>query len=261
MMKIRMEQIMMKTLNLIMVIFVCIVSNNFIYAQMSGQPVGVQGSGEWTIGVSANYIDQLVVSDRILVKRILIKSSWGLLPWLDIYGTIGKSDIKVKLPQPILTSFHDNSCLTYGVGLSLVIKKQTRTSPIGLWIGAQAIRFFSDDDFLVPFGDVILESQMNSDWRELQGIGGLIYRIKNVHIYMGGVGWMIQRLDEMKQFEYASGTLLGKDKGELVTSLWTGGMVGFEFRLPKRYAITVECLAFNLENYHIRFGVSQTGSP
>lgn len=244
-----------------LILFVSLSLTRGILAQMGGQPVGVHGQWEWTIGISGNYINQLVAKDKMESRRILIKSSWGLLSFLDINATLGSVDLKIKPPGNVLTPFRDKKSFAYGAGFSSTLKQGRPDSPLGLWIGGQVIRFISDGSFLIPFGNVTLQSVMKYDWREFQGYGGIYYLIKKFKIYCGGVGWTVQRIDKLKQYDFSSGVYIGKKESEFQDHLWTGGLVGIEMLLPKNYSISFEVLAFNQENYQIRFGICQTGSP
>ena len=48
-----------------------------VNGQMAGSPVGVRGQGEWSVSAEATYVDQGLSSERVISRRLLLKSLWG----------------------------------------------------------------------------------------------------------------------------------------------------------------------------------------
>ncbi len=232
----------------------------FIQAQMVGNPVGVKGKGEWTISAAGTYMNQEIGNEIAVSKRILLKSSWGLASFLDVYGTIGAVQLDLKTPDVTFVDYEGKFRLGYGVGFSSAFTLLSQ-SKISFWVSGQVLRYFSEGSFLEYEDIYSKEYKMNYDSREFMGSVGIVIPFRSFRIYGAGVGWATQRLESKNEYLEYAGIVrhVGQIDGELRSGLWSGGMVGIEFILPQQYTISLEGLFFNEENYHIMIGVSQTG--
>ena len=132
---------------------------------------------------------------------------------------------------------------------------------MGIWIGGQVLRYSSQGSFFEQSELFLKEFEMHYDAREFMGYGGIIIPFKNFRLYGAGIGWATQGLESKTEYlEFGEITSkIGQVDGEFRSGLWTGGVIGIEILLPQQYAISLEGLFFNEENYHIMIGVSQTG--
>jgi len=234
-------------------------------AQMAGNPVTVRGEGEWTMSVFGTYLNQQLGSGTTTVsRRVLLKSTWGVTPWLDVYLTGGGTQLEVKVSQEGIESYKDKYRFGFGAGFTLNLVTLPQ-SGIGFWLGGQVMRFPSQGSFMELFDieteTIYREFVMKYDCREFQGCIGVTVPFRSVRFYAAGVGWAIQRLEKKKEYlEYGdSRTFVGDSEGEYRSGLWTGATLGMEILLPHRYSIGVECLLFNQRNYQIMVGICQTG--
>lgn len=229
-----------------------------VYAQMAGNPVGVRGHGEWSISASGSYVDQ----DNFVSRRILMKSSWGVADWLDVFCVGGGAQLEMMLEG--IDRFKGDCEFAYGLGFAMASKPFHNHQYLQIWGGVQALRFCSAGSYVDR--ERSLEFEMNYDWRELHGHFGIIYQVKNIRLYAAGVGWALQRIDRRDRVYaldasderiYETSDPVKQDTYQ--TGFWSGGMFGVEFLFPMRYSINLECLVFNENNYQIRIGVCQTG--
>jgi hypothetical protein len=229
---------------------------------MAGNPAGVKGKGEWTVGVAGTYMNQTVGFEETLSRRILVKSSWGLTPELDAYIMLGGIKLKLKSLKQGISNYEDKTRFGYGLGFDFSIKKSTKSDPIGIWAGGQLLRFLSQSIFTDSFE--AREYDLDYDWREITVYGGLTFQYQLMRFYFAGTGWIVQRLYKRKEYIIYSDSKIfsgGNDEGTFQSGLWTGGIIGFEIALPERYSIGLECLIFNKNNYRIMIGICQTGNP
>ncbi len=242
------------------IIFFTLLSPGLICAQMVGNPAGVKGQGEWTISATGTYMNQEIGNEIAVSRRILLKSSWGLASFLDVYGLIGAVQLDLKTPDVNFVDYEGKFRLGYGVGFSGAVQPLSK-SQISLWVSGQALRYSSEGSF-IKYSDIYSsEYKMHYDVREFMGSAGIVIPFHSFRVYGAGVGWLTQRLESKNEYLEYGGMVsyVGQEDGEFRSGLWTGGVVGIEFILPQQYTINLEGLFFNEENYHIMIGVSQTG--
>ena len=240
------------------VLFLGMVSHP-VFAQMAGNPVGVKGKGAWTISVAGNYMEQQLKSENALSRRLLLKSGWGLTPWLDVHGLVGGVQLEMRTSRAGFVNYKDKYRLAYGLGFNIMLSSPRL--PVTFWGGGQAIRFLSEGSFW-EYGPIYdREYRMEYDWREFEGYAGVIIPIKVFRVYVAAVGWAVQRLDKKNEYLGYGGSQswVGEVEGEYGSGIMTGGLLGIEWLLPQNYSISVEVRAFNRDDFQIMVGIGQTG--
>lgn len=234
-------------------------------AQMAGSPVETRGKSEWTVSVVGAYLNQEQGSEQAVSRRALLKSTWGLTSWLDVYGLGGGVQLEMKTPRAGVSDYKGKYRLGYGAGFNLALLPASTTGFVGIWAGAQALRFISEGSFVESF---LIEEEgfsrafeMEYDWREFQGHLGMVFPFRFLRFYTAVVGWGVQRLDTKREYLVYGETrnFVGEVEGEYRSGVWAGGVVGLELVLPQRYAISVEYLLLNENDYQITVGICQTG--
>jgi hypothetical protein len=250
------------------ILLVIILGASMIQAQMIGIPVGNQGQGQWSLAATGSFMTQLMGSETGYSTRWLVKSTYGIVPWLDLVGMIGAADLRLDSPSENSQDFKSKPGLAVGAGLTLTLKRETETEPLGIFAGAHLLRFPSKGQFnqTVSGEDIIYlhrEFRFEYDSREALFFGGLSYRLGNFRIYGGGIGWSISRLEKKMQYEYENEEnkeFIKEQKNEFQSDMWTGGLAGIEVLWPKTgYRISFECLYYNNENFTLMVGIGQTG--
>jgi len=233
---------------------------SLLQAQMVGNPVGVRGTGEWTVSAIGTYMDQQVGSETAISRRILLKSTWGAASWLDLYCIGGMAQLELLTGVINIVDYKSKYRFGYGGGVNITLTPM-RESRMEIYLGVQALRFPSEGSFQVVGKVYTQEFEMKYDWREFQGHVGIVYPYHTLRLYAAGVVWALQRFDTKNEYwNYRnSRNYVGESRGEYRSGVWTGGVVGLELLLPKGYAISCEGLFFNEVNYHIMVGISQTG--
>ena len=250
----------MKIQSVILSVFLCV---GMVHAQMIGNPVESTGSGEWTISASGTYMKQYIDMPTAM-KRLFLKSNWGITRWLDLYILGGGIQLELGSTRPEVEDYKDQFRVGYGVGYNITLKP--KFLPIfSICIGAQAIRFvsnsyFSEDFF---FNNQTYQSifEMKYDWREVKMHAGLVFPHRMFRFYAAGAVWLVQRIEYKNEYWDTgdSRSFIGKEDGEFNSGFWTGGIVGVDILLPQNFAISVEGLFFNMYDFQIMIGVSQTG--
>jgi hypothetical protein len=247
----------MKRRNRVEIFLIAALAAASAFGQMAGNPLMVRGAGELTISAMGSLADH----DEFLSKRLLLKSAWGVTSFMDVYGLAGIADLEMQ--RSGIEPFEGEMAMAFGAGFT--IAGRLFDDPAWeFWGGAQILRFPSSGSYR-DFQQN-LEFLMEYDWREVQGYGGIAYRVGPMRLYAGGALWSLQRIEERPAVYVIDrdGERLFRTSDPHVEStyqsgVWTGGILGLEFILPQRYAVVLECLAFNENNYQIRLGVCQTG--
>jgi hypothetical protein len=247
------------TTSIFIILFFTLTSG--LFAQMTGNPAGTQGSGEWTVSLMGTYFTHQVGNETDISNRILLKSTWGILPWLDFYALVGVVQLEIQKTDMDVSDYKDKYRTGIGFGLNVSLLQESDIRPFSLWLGSQALRFKSHASFMQYFDYQDRKYEMTYDWREYKGYGGLSMRIQQIRIYAAGIGWTMNRLESKKEYWSSAGQweYKGKEKGEYGSDLWTGGALGVTFLLPKRYSIGLELLYFNEYNYQVMIGIYQSG--
>jgi len=251
----------MKMFTRILFVLILLQFSGLCLAQMTGNPAGVRGAGEWTIAVDGTYMTHELSSETDITRRLFAKSGWGLTPWLDIYGLIGGVQLEIRPDDVGFTNYKDKLRLGFGVGLNIAYPSPL-THRFSFWANGQFMRFASEGIFeSLATSGYSQEFHMNYDWREFRANIGVIIPLSFIRIYLAGTGWSIQRLENKEEYVNISGSLqyIGEEDGEYRSGFWTGAMLGLEFVLPMHYTIGIEMTYFNATNYFIVAGVSQTG--
>ena len=237
-------------------------------AQMVGNPVGNQGQGQWSLAVTGSFMTQLMGNETGYSTRWLVKSTYGIVPWLDLVAMIGASDLRLDSPSENSKDFSSKPGLAVGAGLTLTLKRETETQPLGMFAGAHLLRFPSKGQFdqTVSGEDIIYlhrEFRFEYDSREVLFFGGLSYRLGRFRLYGGGAGWMVSRLEKKMQYEYEnedSKEFISEQKNEYQSEVWSGALAGIEFWWPKTgYRISFEGLYYDNENFTLMVGIGQSG--
>jgi len=239
-----------------------------LFSQTAGNPIQAVGQRQWTMGLSGNYMNQEMEYNTAASKRVLMKSMWGVNPWLGLYGTIGMVQLSLDDDRPDIADYKDRFRFAYGAGLHWQFDiTDVGNEGLGIWGDIQVLKFNSQGSFLkhIPVQDDTITRTfgMKYDWGEMLMSGGFVLPMKNMRIYAGGVGWVLQRKDEKRETLTDLSDVIWEAqtvRGTYQSGLWTGAIVGVEFLLPKMYSIVIEGLAFNRKNYQIMVGISQTGS-
>jgi hypothetical protein len=260
---------MRKQITVILIIISAVLPGARGLAQIAGNPAGTLGQPEWSVSLGGGYFYQQVGPLDGRSQRILLKVNRGLLPWLDIYALGGAADLKLLRDSETITDYEDKFRFLYGAGIN-VSWPPPGNQIFRLWAGGQAFRFQSKGAFTEEIWNpsethLLLTKRyhMEYDWREIKAFAGVILDFKAVRIYAAGAGWILDRVDLKNEYweTHNSSTHIGKAEGEFNTGLWYGAIAGLEFPLSGNYAITMEGLAFNQQNFQIMIGISQTGSP
>lgn len=237
-----------------------IMITSLLNAQMTGNPVGSNGTGEWTVSAMGTYMTQQLGNGTSVSRRVLLKSLWGVSPWLDVYCLGGGVQLEMKTNDTNVTDYKGKYRFAYGLGLNVHLVSP-QTGGFGIWFGGQALRFPSEGSFFEHQELYSKEFQMAYDWREFQGCLGVVFPFRFMRVYLAGVLWAVQRWDTKQEYlttEYSK-NLIGKVHAEYRSGIWTGGNVGVEFYLPQEYSVSLEILLFNEENYHVMIGLGQKG--
>ncbi|HDQ44075.1 MAG TPA: hypothetical protein ENN17_01080 [bacterium] len=242
---------------------VAVISMSPLHAQTVGNPLGVRGHGEWTVSASVNYTEQQTANQTAIIRRQAFKVMRGMTPRLDMYVTAGRAQLCLSPPSSRLSGYRDKYRFLYGAGLTAVLKPETPHSPYQIWFGAQGLRFRSEGtyDFDLSEGGgetLVWQKSVAYDWREGQAVLGMSYPVHhNIRLYLGGVAWVLQRIDTQR--ELWSDSWSKPHQSTFQSGMWTGGIFGVELLLPKQYSIGCEVLVFNEKNFQIMAGICQTG--
>jgi hypothetical protein len=254
-----------------------ILASSTALSQTCGNPSGTAGKGETTVGLSGAY--QTFSDGKLTFQtdRLFFKAMQGLSPWLDVYGLVGGTRVKLDPVAKGIPSFQDRSRLAYGAGFNVLLnptqskrtsmnRGRARSAPktsVGLWGGANVIRYKAEAVFDLNSGAMVHEYKMEHDFREVTGHAGILIPLGKIKWYGGVVGWGVQRLDKKKEYLLgisADPIHKGDAKATYQSGLWTGGLSGLQLDLPRNYALTLEVIAFNKEYYQVTVGISQTGT-
>jgi len=243
------------------VILLTMLTVNSLSAQISGNPVNSSGVKEWTISASGTYFHQGIGTEIATAKRLLVKSSWGVTPWFDLYILGGAANLELrKRAVTSISDYKDKYRFAYGMGFNAAIGNKLQ-----LWFGGNALRHKSEGNFTEPLEigsqTYTRRFQMEYDWREFKSFLGVIYKYNQFSFYAAGAGWYLWRLDDKEEFldSANSSSYQGRATGEFLSGFYTGAIVGIEMNLPDNYAITIEALLFNQSNLQFMVGISQTG--
>ena len=250
------------------ILVLCIVLlQKYGYGQIVGNPVGNKGTKKWSVGVSGVYMVQDYLSNtRTISRRFLIKSEWGITPWLDFFALGGGYDLKLDFEKQGFTDFESKFKFCYGAGFDGEFQP-TPELPISIWTGAQIFMGPAQGEYFenISFAgtNITKKYKLDYNWMESKIFLGLIYYGKLFKLYMAAAGWSLQNTSTLKIYNQsgASWDLEETREGEDSSGMWTGAMIGLEFDLPSNYALTFECLLFNEQDFQLMVGFSQTGTP
>ena len=234
--------------------------------QSAASPVMTPGTSEWTVAAIGGYFRQGVGSTETVDSyRALLKSSWGVTPWMDLYIMGGAANLRIETPNKAVTPLEDKFKACYGLGMNLSMQL-SGLGKTGLWGGVQALRWQPEGDFTEPDligSDLFLRRKsMAYDWRELKVFAGIAIPVGSVKFYAGGAGWWLQRKDSMTEYleQGEARSVIQVVENDTQSGLWTGGIAGVELRLPENFALSLEVLAFNTSNVQVFISLLQTGS-
>jgi len=258
-----------RTAAILLSLLLCFIGSG-AHAQMAGSPAGSQGQGQWSISATGTFMNQQVGREIAHSQRWLLKSTYGIVPWLDFVATIGATDLRLdSRKKTIEKDYKDKHRFTFGLGLTLTLKKETEYKPLGIFAGGHFLRFPSKGMFTetAASGLIFYDYHMTYDCREYFIFGGLSYRIGHVRFYGCGAGWGISRLEKKVQYHYENRDAIQEDKvwdgevnGEYQSPLWTGALAGVEVVFPKTgYFISLEGLFYNEKDHMIMVGIGQSG--
>ncbi|MFO7891162.1 MAG: hypothetical protein R6V04_12600 [bacterium] len=237
------------------------------YSQIIGNPVGTKGTKKWSVSVNGTYMVQdYLHNTRTSSRRLLIKSEWGITPWLDFYALGGGYDLKLDFEKQGFTDFKSKMKFCYGAGLDAALQPKSDL-PLRIWTGAQIFLGPAEGDYFehISFAgtSIIKKYRLEYNWMESKGFLGLIYYGKLFKLYIAVAGWLLQNTSTIDEYSQSgtSWNLEASREGEDSSGIWTGGIIGLEFDLPSNYALTFECLAFNEQDFQLMVGFSQTGTP
>ena len=250
--------------NPIIIVFILfILIHGGVVAQMAGNPVGAQG-GEWSIGLSTSTLRHVIGAYTSDSQRHLLKSAWGLAPFVDFYVMAGGVQLKMESDSKALEPFKGKYRLGIGTGLKLNLIDD-KTAGFGLWVDGRIFRFTAAGAYeelqMINGASYYREHKLYYDWREFRCDVGLTIPVKRVKFYAAGSLLNIWRKDTKNEYlnDGENKTYLGKVKDEYKSGNWIGGLAGIEVQLPERYHLSVEFLGLNKKNYQIMVGISQTG--
>jgi|GEM_PF-2956402 len=258
-------------------------------AQICGNPIGATQKGVLTMSLNGTYQHVSDPVQNIISKRIFFKTQWGLASGLDIYGLLGNVQLglsRINAPST-LTDYEDKYRFSYGVGFTSTLggfslspssppprsklrARQRKPSPpvhlARIFAGGHVIRYPSESAYedrreILNY-TVIHQYAMKYDVVEATGYAGIAIPYRVFRLYVGGVGWGIQRKEQKTEYLLGASdekVKLGKESGRYQSGLWTGALVGIQWNLPQQYMITVEAIGFNSQNYQIMIGISQSG--
>ena len=250
-------------------VVLCLAGVSMLQAQMVGTPVGSKGQGSWSLACTGSFMNQQVGNETAISQRWLVKSTYGVVPWMDFVATLGAANLELDTPHNNVQDFEGKPRFAFGAGLTFTVKRETELQPVGIFGGAHFLRFPAEGSFqqIVSGQDVIYlrrEYQMEHDWREYLLFGGVSYRLKRLRFYGCGVGWGVSRLEKKMEYHLNDITnewdFIDEESGEYQSELWTGALAGIEFSFPKTgYMISLEGLFYNTENFILTVGIGQTG--
>ncbi|MBN2103848.1 hypothetical protein JW835_07385 [bacterium] len=238
------------------------------YAQMVGSPVGNQGQGQWSISCSGSFMNQQVGYETAHSQRWMLKSTYGIVPWMDFTAMIGAADLRLDSPRETIEDYQDKHRFAVGAGLTFTPKHEAPGKPWAVFGGGHFLRFPSKGEFYetVSGQDVIYlhrEYRMEYDWREYLIFGGISYRLRNLRFYGCGAGWGISRLEKQMEYHYENienKEFIKERNGEFQSELWTGALAGIEVVFPKNgYTLSFEGLFYNEKNFILMVGIGQVG--
>ncbi|MCJ7813107.1 hypothetical protein MUP95_07315 [bacterium] len=202
------------------IIFVFLVGASMLQAQMAGNPAGVKGQGKWTVSAIGTYMNQQIGNEEAVSKRVLLRSTWGLAPWLDVYGMVGGVQLDLKTSNVDFIDYEGKFRLGYGAGFNVAFQRIAQ-SRFWIWIGGQALRYSSQGSFFEESDIFMKEFKMDYDSREFLGHAGIVIPFKSFRLYGAGVGWTIQRLESKTEYLEYGGMVntIGQVDGEFRSGL------------------------------------------
>ena len=233
----------------------------FSHAQPAGNPAGTAGRGKWTVVLSNTYSEQKLENLSALNRRILMKSSWGVSPWLDLYVTGGVVNLEMKQDSAGIRDYKDEKyrfALGGGARISLLSLKKRG---FGVWGGARFLMFSSSGSFIEPIESFSRRYDLDYTWKELSGFASCGVRAGMFTLYGGAAFWALDRDDIKKQYlvSQSSSTFVGSEDGEYNSGIKAGGLFGVEFRLARNFVISAEARYFSADDFIIIAGIGQTG--
>jgi len=235
-----------------------------LFGQIACNPLEPSGKGEWTVSLNGTYLNQTVGQENALSRRILLKSGYGMTPWLDLYVLGGAVDLEMKTGQAGIQDYDDKYRPAFGAGAHVSLS--SIESPVVLFGGAQFVRFVSRGSYIGQFqvDNDYFESRysMRYDWREFKAQLGLAFSVMMFRFYGAYTQWGVQRLDRKKEYliYQGSSTYVGMEEGEYRSGMHSGILAGMQINFPGQFALTLETLIFDKDSYHILAGISQTGN-
>lgn len=237
------------------------------FSQIVGNPVGNKGTKKWSVSINGAYMVQdYITNTRTSSRRLLVKSEWGITPWLDFYALGGAHDLKLDFKKEEFTDFKSKMKICYGAGFDASFRPKSDL-PINIWTGAQIFLGPAQGDYFehISFAgtNIVKKYKLKYNWMESKGFLGLIYCGKLFKLYMAVAGWALQNTSTIDIYNQSgtSWNLEERKEGDDSSGMWTGGMIGLELDLPGNYALTFECLVFNEQDFQLMVGFSQTGTP
>ncbi len=248
-----------------LIVVFCIALTGTVNSQIVGNPVGTKGTGKWSVSVNGGYMSQQL-DQAIISRRLLLKSEWGITPWLDFYCIGGAYDLELDFSENEFTDFKSKMRFCYGTGVDLAYRPEGGF-PVGIWTGAQIFIGPAKGEYYknISFAGTTIKNKykLEYSWSESKGFLGLIYYGKFFKIYVAGAGWLLQKTSTRKEYSKSGTTWSFEERieGEDRSDILTGGILGLELDFPGNYALTFECMVFNQEDFHLMVGFSQTGTP
>jgi hypothetical protein len=238
-----------------------IIRASFLQAQIAGNPVETKGEGEWTISAAGSYVNMGLSQEKVSSHRILVKSGWGVADRVDIYGLIGMVQLNMGINRENVSDYKGKYTFAYGLGLNVILKPVTDYNRMGIWCGAQTLRFPSSGKFIETSQLTTNEYEMKYDWKELHVYFGVVYPYQHYRFYAAAAGYLIYRNDTKKEYLVYGDerTYWGEVEDGYRSGLWTGGILGIEINLANRFVFSIEGLVYNTQNYEIKIGICQTG--
>jgi hypothetical protein len=234
-------------------------------AQMLGNPITAQGKGQWTMGLSATYLNQQIESTEVFSNRVFVQSRWGVTEALDVFGTLGYARLKINVQKTGTADYKDKFRFAYGMGFHFLTHPFPENNNIAFWTSGHVFTFPSEGAFENTFSVLgspyVRRFEMKYDWGEGVASAGWMIPYRSVMLYAGVAGWGIRRFEEKTEYLLLSEgkSLQGSEKATYQSGVWSGGVAGFRVILPQNYSVGVECLYFNEQSYQIMAGISQTG--
>jgi hypothetical protein len=250
--------------NVVSILGLVILFSSSSQAQPIGNPILHGGQREFTVSLSGGYVMKNIEELSTTSRRYLLKGTFGLTHWLDIFGRVGAANLEIKIPEEDLSDLKTSYKSAYGGGINLRLLRFAK-GKLSFFAAGQAFRFLSQGSLI---GELTVEKEnwrreieLSYDWREYEGALGAVCDLKKFDIYGGVQATWLNRLETKREYPYSPGGDPFVTKGEYLSGAMRGFFFGCDLSLPSRFKISCELKGRNRSDGFFSIGISQRGRP